>query len=55
MSGNARKVLSPVNEAFAAEMIGIAAYRASDEGTFINVKDLLPDNVKASFSKIFSK
>jgi predicted dehydrogenase len=53
MSGKTTQVLSPVNEAFAAEMIGIAAYRSSDEGKFINIKDILPDNLQESFSKIF--
>ena len=53
MCGKTKKVISPVNEAFAAEMIAIAAYRSNDLGEYVTIKDILPDNFKKTFSKIF--
>jgi predicted dehydrogenase len=53
MCGKTAKVISPVDEAFAAEMIAIAAYRSSESGEYVNVSDILPDNLKSSFSSIF--
>jgi predicted dehydrogenase len=50
---NAAKPYSPVNEAFAAELIAIAAYKANDAGTFVNVRDMLPGDIKAFFEKTF--
>ena len=54
MCGKTQKVYSPVNEAFAAEMIAVAAYKSSDNGEYITIKDLLPDNLTEWFSKIFN-
>jgi predicted dehydrogenase len=48
------KPYSPVDEAFAAEMIAVAAYRSNDLGKYITIKDILPDNLKVSFSNIFT-
>ena len=53
MTGKTSKAYSPVDEAFAAEMIAIAAYRSSDSGKYVTIKDILPDNLKNS-SLIFS-
>ena len=55
MCNKTKKVYSPVNEAFAAEMIAIAAYRSNDLGKYIQIKDILPDRLKRSFSNIFKK
>ncbi len=48
------KPYSPVNEAFAAEMIAIAAYKSNSENKYITIKDILPDDMKESFAEIFS-
>ena len=53
MCDRTKKVISPVNEAFAAEMIAIAAYRSSDLGEYITIKDILPEKLQTSFSNIF--
>ncbi len=55
MCGKTTKVYSPVDEALAAEMIAIAAYRSSELGKYVIIKDILPDNLKTSFSSIFQK
>jgi predicted dehydrogenase len=55
MCGKTKKILSPVDEAFAAEMIAVAAYRSSYLGEYVTIKDILPDNLKASFGNIFQK
>jgi len=54
MEGKAAKSCSPVDEAFAAELIAIAAYESNRKGTFVNVMDLLPDDIKPLFTKSFS-
>lgn len=53
MTGKTDKVYSPVDEAFAAEMIAIAAYKSSDTGEYVTIKDILPDKMKEPFSNIF--
>jgi len=55
MCGNTNKIISPVYEAFAAEMIAIAAYRSSDSNEYVTIKDILPNNLKTSFSNIFQE
>jgi predicted dehydrogenase len=54
MCGKTKKVISPVDEAFAAEMIAIAAYRSNEQGEYVAIKDILPDNLKASFDNPYS-
>ena len=53
MCGKTAKVISPVAEAFAAEMIAIAAYRSNEIGAYVNIKELLPEKLKSFFSSIF--
>jgi hypothetical protein len=55
MTGKATTPYSPVDEAFAAEMIAVAAYRSSDLGEYVTIKDMLPDNQKNIFASIFNK
>ncbi len=55
MYNKTKKVHSPVDEAFAAEMIAIAAYKSNDLGEYVTIKDILPDSLKESFSRIFDK
>lgn len=40
MEGNTKKVHSPVDEAFAAEMISFAAYHSNFTGTYVNIKEI---------------
>lgn len=47
------KPYSPVDEAFAAELIAIAAYESNRKGTYVTVTDLLPDDIKIMFAKSF--
>lgn len=53
LSGRTSTPRSPVDEAFAAELIAIAAYKSNSEGTFVNIKDLIPDDMKTIFEKTF--
>lgn len=49
------KPYSPVDQAFAAEMIAIAAYESNSKGAFINIEDMLPDDMKTIFRKSFAE
>ena len=44
---------SPVDEAFAAELIAIAAYESNAKGAYVEVTDLLPADIKPLFAKLF--
>lgn len=44
---------SPVIQAFAAEMIALAAYKSNGKDKFIYIEDMLPDDMKTIFRKSF--
>ncbi len=49
------KPYSPVDQAFAAELIAAAAYKSNDEKQQINIMDLLPEDLKPMLSEAFRK
>ncbi|OGV35388.1 MAG: hypothetical protein A2020_06550 [Lentisphaerae bacterium GWF2_45_14] len=51
--GNEKIPYSPVDQAFSAEMIALAAYKANETGTYINVKDLVPEDLKKVFAEAY--
>lgn len=53
--GNEKTPYSPVDQAFSAEMIALAAYRANETGTYIDVKDLVPEDLKQVFSEAYKE
>ncbi len=54
MSGLETKPYSPVDQAFAAEMISLSAYKANETKNFVSIADEVPDDIKSIFKNAFS-
>ncbi len=46
-------VLSPVNQAFAAELIGLSAYKSNQLGAAVRPEELIPSNVRKIFKNAY--
>lgn len=53
MRGATRTPFTTVNQAFVAEALGFAAMRAGDEGSFVNVDSIVPEDLKNVFSETY--
>jgi predicted dehydrogenase len=53
MTGEETKPYSPVDQAFAAEMIALSAYKANETKNFVSIPDEVPGDIREAFTNAF--